>query len=245
MSGLEIWSWAQINKRRSWQFFEYAENIWGNNGEWLGKHLEGVVPDGHFLFDWSSIFLIRYEDPIFMFFNIYRSQSVCKKENKVPNRKLCTLKIILIFSALLTQPKWPEILKCWECPNLLPTAGLRMLHPYYRKEFISRGKLWPLHHEKILAYVPTTVKSYWAGRREAFTRIIFLYFCLWLLVQFLLERFGDLRDIFNCRHTLSPPSTTMKSQGQNQFFKHILRLLFHGFEISLFSPIRREHMHFM
>lgn len=75
ITGLEIWSWARINKRGSWQFLEYAENthLGRENGEWLGKHLEGVVPDGCFLFDWSSIFLIKYEDPIFIFFNIYRS----------------------------------------------------------------------------------------------------------------------------------------------------------------------------
>lgn len=94
------------------------------------------MPDRCFLFDRTSVFLIKYEDPIFMFFNIYKSQSVCKKENKVSNRTLCMLKIILIFSALLTQPKRPEILKCWEYPNLLPVAGLGMLHPYFRKDFI-------------------------------------------------------------------------------------------------------------
>lgn len=127
-----------MNKRGSWQFFEYAENthLGREKGEWLGKHLEGAEPDGRFLFDRTNVFLIKHEDPIFMFFNIYRSQSVCEEENQVSNGTLCMPKIIMIFSALLTQPKWPEILKCWKCPNLLPVAGLGMLHPYYRKDFI-------------------------------------------------------------------------------------------------------------
>lgn len=90
----------------------------------LGKHLEGAVPDGYFLFDRAGIFLIKYEDPIFMFVNIYRSQSVCKEENKVSNRTLCMLKINLIFCTLLTQHKWPEILKCWKHPTPFPDAGI-------------------------------------------------------------------------------------------------------------------------
>lgn len=50
-------------------------------------------------------FLVEYEDPIFMFANIYRSQSRCEEENKVSNSTLCMLKIGLIFCILLTQPK--------------------------------------------------------------------------------------------------------------------------------------------
>lgn len=82
------------------------------------------MPDGCFLLDWTSIFLIKYEDPIFVFVNICRSQSVCKEENKVSNRTLRMLKISLMFCALLTQPKWPGILKCWESLTPFPVPSI-------------------------------------------------------------------------------------------------------------------------
>lgn len=68
---------------------------------------------------------MEYEDPIFVFVNIYGSQSFCKEENKVSNSTPSMLKISLIFCAVLTQPKWPEILECWERPAPLPVGSIR------------------------------------------------------------------------------------------------------------------------
>lgn len=83
------------------------------------------MPDGCWHFDRTGSFFMEYEDPIFVFVNIYGSQSFCKEENKVSNSTPSMLKISLIFCAVLTQPKWPEILECWERPAPLPVGGIR------------------------------------------------------------------------------------------------------------------------
>lgn len=162
------------------------------NGECLGKHLEGAVPDGCFLFDQTGIFLIEYEDQIFIFVNIYKSRSVCEEENKVSNRTLCMLKMSSIFCALLTQPKWPEIFKCWERLTPFPIAGIQECYSLIIERSLSRGA--NSRHPWLEIHIPTTAKSCWADGRVTLTGISFHSFYLLLVVLLLLERSGTFAE---------------------------------------------------